>query len=189
VTDPLCAARQARPVLTAGFRIRAVAQGVDLAASTLVGFGVEGLWSLTPLARAPAVARDEGAAFLIDLVIGLMGGALSSTLAEGIGGATLGKALLGLRVRRVDLRPCTLSAALRRAIAYWVDSFVFGLVAYQTMVRSPINQRLGDKWAGTVVVVRRSMPAGMDRHVALGVALGLLVEAATVVVSVVARVL
>lgn len=72
-------------------------------------------------------------------------------LCEGLGGATVGKLLLGLRVVRTDGRPCGLGAALLRAMLRFVDGMLFGLPAVLSM-REPRNQRLGDRAAGTLVV-------------------------------------
>lgn len=76
-------------------------------------------------------------------------------LCEGLGGATVGKLLLGLRVVRIDGRPCGVGAALLRAVLRFVDGMLFGLPAVLSM-REPFNQRLGDRAAGTLVVEARS---------------------------------
>lgn len=76
-------------------------------------------------------------------------------LCEGIGGATVGKLLMGLRVVARDGRPCGLGAALLRAIIRPFDGILWGLPAVLSM-REPLNQRLGDRAAGTFVVEARS---------------------------------
>lgn len=76
-------------------------------------------------------------------------------LCEGLGGATVGKLLLGLLVVRTDGGPCGLGAALLRAVLRFIDGLLFGLPALLSM-REPLNQRLGDRAAGTLVVDARS---------------------------------
>lgn len=41
--------------------------------------------------------------------------------------------------------------ALVRSLAYYIDGFFFGVVAYSTMSKSPLKQRLGDQWGNTAV--------------------------------------
>ena len=76
-------------------------------------------------------------------------------LFEAICGITPGKAICGLRVVRQDGSPCGWMRAIGRSVALVVDGFLFGLVAAVSINRSPLNQRLGDKWFGTVVVSKR----------------------------------
>lgn len=76
-------------------------------------------------------------------------------LCEWLGGATLGKLLLGLRVVRTDGSPCGLGATLLRTVIRPFDGFFLGLPARLSM-REPRNQRLGDRAAGTLVVDARS---------------------------------
>jgi uncharacterized RDD family membrane protein YckC len=63
-------------------------------------------------------------------------------------------------VVKEDASPCGVNAGLIRSLAYMIDSLFFGLVAYLQMNKSPQQQRLGDRWAGTIVVRRASLPAG-----------------------------
>ncbi|HKH45446.1 MAG TPA: RDD family protein [Thermoanaerobaculia bacterium] len=73
-------------------------------------------------------------------------------------GSSLGKLLLGIVVLEETGRPCSWLQAWKREILYFVDAFFFGLIAYSQMSKSPREQRLGDEWADTVVVHRRSAP-------------------------------
>jgi len=81
---------------------------------------------------------------------------------EWIGGATVGKLALGLRVRNAQLGRCTFVGALVRTLAYYLDALFFGLVAYLVMQESEMKQRLGDKWGNTVVVEASSLAPGVD---------------------------
>jgi uncharacterized RDD family membrane protein YckC len=85
-------------------------------------------------------------------------------LLEGIAGATIGKFLTGLRVVSQDGTKLTWSASIVRNIARIVDAFPYAipyLVAATSVWVSPIQQRLGDRWANTVVVTKESLRAGV----------------------------
>jgi uncharacterized RDD family membrane protein YckC len=73
-------------------------------------------------------------------------------LFEWLFGATPGKLLLGMRVVKEDGSPCTLGAAVLRALAQYYDGLMLGLVALGSMSNTPLSQRYGDKFAHTVVV-------------------------------------
>ena len=66
-------------------------------------------------------------------------------------GATLGKLLLGIRVRRADGERIGWLGALVRNLMRVVD-VCFGLVTFLLILLTPRHQRLGDFAAGTVVV-------------------------------------
>lgn len=76
---------------------------------------------------------------------------------EAVFGATLGKLFCRLRV--VDLRgaPPNLGSVFMRNILRVVDYPIFFLIAVISMESSPLNQRLGDRAAGTLVV-KKSRP-------------------------------
>ena len=81
-------------------------------------------------------------------------------LLEGIAGATIGKFLTGIRVVNQDGTKLTWSAAFVRNIARIVDAFPYVfpyLVGAISVWASPIQQRLGDRWANTVVVTKESV--------------------------------
>jgi len=73
---------------------------------------------------------------------------------EWLYGETLGKLVLRMRVVRVSGEPCTLRAALIRAVLRYVDGFFFAIPAFATM-KAPLQQRIGDKAAHTLVVDAR----------------------------------
>lgn len=110
-------------------------------------------------------------------------GSASSVLGAAIGtwlcGATVGKAVLGMRVVRVDGQRAGLGANFVRELGYFVDALFFGLIAKSAMDASPLQQRHGDNWAGTVVVrsgVLRAPVAASTARLVLGIALGLAVQ-------------
>jgi uncharacterized RDD family membrane protein YckC len=87
---------------------------------------------------------------------GLLGALLYSVTAEAVGGATLGKFILRLRVTSEDLTPSSFKGALLRNAALCVDAL--GVSAYMAMSRSLMNQRYGDRWAHTVVLRASVVP-------------------------------
>jgi uncharacterized RDD family membrane protein YckC len=84
-------------------------------------------------------------------------------LLEGLAGATIGKAVLGIRVRRPDGSRIDLGAAVVRNLARAVDAFPYVipyLAAAVAVSRSDSKQRLGDRWANTVVILSGTEGAG-----------------------------
>jgi len=88
---------------------------------------------------------------LISIGFSFLGNFLYHFLCEGIHGATLGKLCCGIRVVSEDGKPSNLKSALIRTLGYYVDSLFFGLVGYDSMQKSPLNQRHGDVWGRTAV--------------------------------------
>ncbi len=88
-----------------------------------------------------------GPAFLLFLL-----GFLYYWLLEAFLGGTLGKLVLGMRVRMEDGSPCTISASLIRNLLRLVDGLLFYLVGAIFVWTSPSKQRLGDRLAKTVVI-------------------------------------
>ena len=81
-------------------------------------------------------------------------------LLEGLGGATIGKRLLGLRVVRVDGGPPGVERALVRNLLRIVDALpAFCILGAVLIATSPQRARFGDRIAGTRVTVREVCPA------------------------------
>jgi uncharacterized RDD family membrane protein YckC len=81
-----------------------------------------------------------------------------TALEAGIG-ATLGKLALGIRVAREDGGRIDLGGSLVRNLARAIDGLpwiVPYLVGAIVVWNSPTKQRLGDRWAHTVVITRAS---------------------------------
>lgn len=81
-------------------------------------------------------------------------------LLEGIAGGTIGKFVTGIRVVNQDGTKLRWSGAVVRNVARVVDAFPYGLpylVGAISVWASPTRQRLGDRWADTVVVTKASM--------------------------------
>src|SRR5204863_4922289 len=88
---------------------------------------------------------------------GLVAGALYLAALPGLTGGTVGTLVTGLRVQGAAGRPPGVRAAAIRTAALVPD--LFGLVALPVMLASPQRRRLGDRWAGTLVVRDARAPA------------------------------
>jgi uncharacterized RDD family membrane protein YckC len=104
-------------------------------ATTPEGFELEG---------GPALA-----AMLLTFIASILYFALTETY---WGGQTLGKKLVGIKVTSDDGSPCGFNQAVVRNVARLVDGFFFYLVGIILILRSPKNQRLGDRIGNTIVV-------------------------------------
>lgn len=93
-------------------------------------------------------------------VLILLGSILFEAICESVHGSTPGKLALGMVVVQEDGSPCRTRAAFVRSFAYMIDALFFGLIAYSAMQQSPQEQRLGDKWAETVVCKRAAVAPG-----------------------------
>jgi len=149
-----------------GFGRRALAQGIDLVVHLVIGAVIGVVATILVLLGAgfrgvspdPALARLSATSFL-SFAVALLGGTAMRTLSEGLHGSTLGKRLCGIIVIAEDGGPSNMVGAIKRNIAYYVDSLFFGLVAYQKMAETPKRQRIGDRWGHTMVV----RIAGLDK--------------------------
>jgi uncharacterized RDD family membrane protein YckC len=75
---------------------------------------------------------------------------------ESAWGATVGKRIVGLRVAMVNGGTLTGRAVLLRTLGRVIDCFLLSpIVAAIFVWVSPRNQRLGDRWGGTIVVRTR----------------------------------
>jgi len=172
----------------AGFWIRAAGQLIDYVptyAAQVVSGGV-----LAIVAGFVAASAGKTHSVVLDSMvktsaITYIGAFLATTLyhafCKSAGGATLGKRLLGLEVVSEELQPATFLQGLKRALGFFVDALFFGLIAYNVMESSDTRQRLGDQWAKTRVVLRRSLPPEARRPTRIFVfvflgAMGIIVE-------------
>ncbi len=72
---------------------------------------------------------------------------------EGTQGQTLGKMAMGLKVVKEDMTPITMEQGLTRGLDVFLWGVSFGIVALIDLVLALDNgQRLGDRWAHTVVI-------------------------------------
>lgn len=103
--------------------------------ATDAGFELEG---------APALA-----VMLLTFIASVVYFALTETYWDG---QTLGKKMVGIKVTSDDGSPCDITQALVRNVARLVDGFLFYIVGIILILRSPKNQRLGDRIGNTIVV-------------------------------------
>ena len=114
---------------------------------------VSGMWMANRFGGATAEGFSMGGPpALILIASNLFFGLLYFWLFEGIFGATLGKAILGIRVRTIAGAPCTLGASLIRNVLRIIDGLFLYLVGLLVCLFSKLRQRIGDRLAGTVVV-------------------------------------
>ena len=152
------------PTTGVGFRVRFAARLVDMIVHYIIWYGAAFVISFSinlyaALAGVPAleVYANSDSSRIIGFILALLGTIFYSVFSEYIFGASLGKLIFKIRVINSDGSPLSFKAALIRSAAYFIDGMFVGLVAYDSMKRTPLRQRYGDKWANTVVVKRSSL--------------------------------
>lgn len=155
-----------RPLEGVGVARRGVARAIDLVVlQVAIGLGGAAayvaaslLGDLLGLRTAAAIERLANAvssswrSSLLETALGLVAVTLVHTLCEGLHGSTVGKRVCGITVVSEGGAPAGLLAGLKRSLGFLVDQFAFGLVGVHKIRNSPLQQRVGDEWAGTVVV-------------------------------------
>lgn len=178
-------------VESAGFGIRAAGRIIDYLVSLTAGLASGAALGIIAGFVAAATKKPDSEVFAAMTNRGALtyAASIAATLiyhafTEAVGGASLGKRLLGLEVVSDTLGPATLRQTFIRNLGFFVDGLFFGLVAYSFIEKSPTNQRLGDVWGKTRVVRRNSLPAGQRRQsrVFVFVLLGAMAIAAEVLV-------
>ncbi|SHH13474.1 Uncharacterized membrane protein YckC, RDD family [Thermosyntropha lipolytica DSM 11003] len=133
-----------------GVGLRFIALVIDSFVFFVLGYVIA---FITGNTTADGYAMEGAPAFLMFII-----GIAYFVLMEGKTGGTLGKLALGLRVRKVDGSPCSITDALVRNILRIIDFLPFfyllGIILIWT---SPRKQRLGDRVARTVVVKASSL--------------------------------
>jgi uncharacterized RDD family membrane protein YckC len=185
-------------VAGAGFGIRVLARLIDMVLGLGVGFaaGFIGGIILLILAKTgviePGWRKNLGGFSFTALAFAFLGNILYHFFCEGIHGATLGKLCCGIRVVRMDGGPSTFKGALIRTLAYYIDGLFFGLVALNSMNKSPLNQRYGDVWGKTLVLKNDDIAPEWQRssmHFILGFFLGFCCWVMAMVASLVLKVI
>jgi uncharacterized RDD family membrane protein YckC len=116
-------------------------------------FVVSGMWIAAHWGGVtPSGFEMTGTPALATLAIVVVVGLLYYWLSEGILGATLGKAAVGVAVCDAEGRRCGLGRSLIRNVLRIVDGLALYLVGFVVAVFSKKRQRLGDHMASTYVV-------------------------------------
>jgi uncharacterized RDD family membrane protein YckC len=130
---------------------RAVAFMIDVVFFTLIILTV---WAIAGGVNQAAEEHisitdpNTAATLLINLASLVYFGGLESAW-----GSTVGKRLVGLRVAMLDGSPLTGRAVLLRTLGRFIDMLLLTPIVGAIMVwSSPTNQRLGDRWGGTIVI-------------------------------------
>ncbi len=151
--------RLAPPTVGIGFWPRAGARLLDLLFVMLLAFPasiaaaiVLAILQVAGVTDEGWVARMQSGGGVASFVFGALAGLLFHAAADTLVGATPGKLVFRMRVVNLEGRRIGFGAALLRNLAYYVDSFFFGMPAYSSMQRGPERQRYGDRWAKTMVV-------------------------------------
>lgn len=121
---------------------------VDLAMGLLAGILIGIIYAV--ITGQVPVFSEQGNQFL-NVFVSFVLTTIYFTLFEWLYGATPGKLILGMRVIQENGSACGLGSAFLRALLRMIDGLLFGLVAYLNM-NEPLNQRVGDKAAKTIVV-------------------------------------
>jgi uncharacterized RDD family membrane protein YckC len=150
------------PVLVAGYGLASLwrrfgALILDMIALTALGSLIL-IWAANRWKGADAASLHLTGAPLLATTVGTaLLGILYFWIMEAIFGATLGKAFLGIQVRRVTGEGPGFRAAFIRTLARLLDVLpAFYLLGWLFAVLSMKRQRIGDRMAGTVVILRDS---------------------------------
>ncbi|MBI3679471.1 MAG: RDD family protein [Acidobacteria bacterium] len=118
-------------------------------------FALTGMWSARRWGGLTESGFSlAGTAAWVAITATLLAGLLYYWVCEGLFGVTLGKALIGIAVRRTDGTACTMSSSLIRNLLRLVDGIGGYLVGLVAALLSRSRQRLGDHAARTIVVER-----------------------------------
>ncbi len=137
---------------TAALGDRMIAMCLDTLLLTLVIAGVALIaadrWDLVPQS---IVSLSPNAAIVLGSIT-LVVAFLYFWLLEGLAGATLGKAIVGIRVERADGLDISLRESLVRNVLRLIDGLVLYFIGFVVSIFSRRRQRIGDHLASTIVV-------------------------------------
>lgn len=156
IQEGALASWQPSPDDTVGFGARAAVRLVDSVLTLGVAQGVASV--VSHLGEVGVTFPQLRVGMGVSIALAFAIGTVTDVIADAIGGATLGKLLFGYRVRAIDGGVCGVGPAFKRGVAYVWDAVFFGMVAYLSMRRSAWNQRVGDRWAKTIVVRNAAIP-------------------------------
>ena len=149
---PPAATPQSFVLAAVGDRFLAVILDTILLAA---GFTALGMWIAMRWGGATASGFAlNGTPAIATIAATMLSGFLYYWLFEGLFGATLGKAILGVSVRKKDGAACGMAASLVRNLLRVVDGLGVYLVGFLVAIFSSSRQRVGDHAAQTIVVSR-----------------------------------
>ncbi len=149
----------------AGIGDRAIAAILDLVVAG-AAFALVGMWAAARWGGVTSHGFElHGAAAGVTIGAVAIFAFLYVWLLEGVLGATLGKFILNVRVRRTDGSAIGFKQSLVRNLFRVIDAIGVYLVGFLIATFSHLKQRLGDHVARTVVVQRDSGP--LPRAVAI----------------------
>lgn len=112
-----------------------------------VTYAVKGVWLMSPGDHLWIIFDPICAVFLVFIFLYFI-------LLEARFGATLGKAMVGIRVTELSGKSITMRASLVRNFGRMIDGTPLNLTGIICIILSSKNQRVGDMLAKTVVVRR-----------------------------------
>ena len=165
----------------AGYWIRALARIIDLVVHNLlmvvvfviIGIFIGILEIFQGFSSDVFLERLEDQNFM-NYALVILGSVLYHTISEGVHGSTLGKLICGLVVIKEDRKPCGFFSALWRSLAYLIDAIIFTIPAVLSMSKSSKRQRLGDRWAKTMVVKTQQLAGVMEKRSGVRFVIGFL---------------
>lgn len=111
-----------------------------------ITYMVKGVWIMSPEDHLWVIFDPLCGFFLIIIFTYFI-------VLEWLFGFTVGKLVLGLRVMSNEGKGITLKQSIVRNLARLIDGLpFFNLLGILSIIKSPLNKRVGDKLAGTVVL-------------------------------------
>lgn len=117
--------------------------------TVLLAVSTSQLWQPYTTSSSYSSARE-----ILFLSVGMLIGLIYFLLSEGIFGTTIGKSLVGAEVRKTNGDKATFKNVLIRNLFRIIDGIAFYFVGFLSALFSSRRQRLGDRFASTVVVQR-----------------------------------
>ena len=161
LSNPALSERVATPLATplAGLGKRFAAHLID----SLIVFII--FWAIgTQVAESVGATTAEGFSLdgtpaLVTMALSFAASVLYFTLMEGRDGQSLGKKALGIKVVNADGTKCSMRQAFIRNLLRIIDGFALYLVGIILILQSKSNQRLGDRIAETLVIIKEKVPS------------------------------
>lgn len=132
---------------------RMLAVGIDSvlisSLAVLLAVSTSQIWQPFTNRASFASARE-----ILFVSVGALIGLLYFLLSEGLFGTTIGKSLVGAEVRKATGEKATFKSVLIRNLFRIIDGIAFYFIGFVSALFSSRRQRLGDRFANTVVVQR-----------------------------------